>query len=97
MLYYYEKEDIILYFCPYDSQNGGDGVCFIQKMMDENHNSSNAKTTAPRILISSNTTVYLPTSHKIPVVLPQSPTHAVDCEIPLQFGFYPSVFRPPLV
>lgn len=96
MLYFYEKDDIVLYFCPFDSQNGGDGTCYIQQLIDGNQNSARSKATAPRILISENTAVYLQVEKDIPTKLPHSQIKFGEYSQPLRFGFYPSVFRPPL-
>ncbi|MBK9249414.1 MAG: hypothetical protein IPM69_15185 [Ignavibacteria bacterium] len=34
MLYFYEKHDVILYYCPHDAQNGGDGTSYIHRLLD---------------------------------------------------------------
>lgn len=96
MLYFYEKEDIILYFCPYDSQNGGDGTAYIQRMLDGDTAASRSKSTAPRVLISQESTVYLLVEPEIPIILPKSPILFGEYQHTLHLGYYPSVFRPPL-
>ncbi len=96
MLYFYEKDDIILYFCPYDSQTGGNGTCYIQKILDGDSSSARSKTTTPRILISEENSSYLFEEETDSLVLPDSPMYFGENIQSIRSGFRPLVFRPPL-
>ena len=38
MLYFYEKHDVILYYCPHDaSRTGGDGTSYVHRLLDSIH------------------------------------------------------------
>lgn len=34
MLYFYEKHDVILYYCPHDAETGGDGTSYVHRLLD---------------------------------------------------------------
>ncbi len=90
MLYFYEKHDVILYYCPYDSQTGGNGMSYIHKLLDGTRHSRERTIVSPSenlpIILEEFTIQYKP---KIAVVFRK------DFTADLQLGFSTELLRPP--
>ena len=91
MLYFYEKHDVILYYCPHDAQNGGDGTSYIHQLLDGTAQ-SHARTIVspadnlPQIL----ETIEIVFTAKVSVLLFREVTPSP------QLGFTATLLRPPM-
>lgn len=91
MLYFYEKHDVILYYCPYDAQTGGDGTSYIYQLLD-GRKQSHARTiispadNLPQIL----ETIEIVFTAKVSVLLFREVAPSP------QLGFTATLLRPPM-